>query len=279
MPSNLLLLPLLAGFLFTRICYFSRFRANSLEGYRLLLECAVTGMLFLVPSRAIIILLKGTDAGRHLYDKWWSVLPVHYSGTACLSVVLAVCLAFSLNLVQVETWNRAYQRGRIMRLIARRAVLFLSLWRVMTWKRQWRRVALWTPRNLGSFLRRQEMKMRVALNWATLRQRNELLTLLSVASQYGEMLSVSMQSRKFYIGYIDTPPGLDIDNTYFKMYPIRSGYRDPKDLTFVATTDYNQLQESEAGLGPAFIVLPFRDVISVNLFDPEVYRQYFQARP
>ena len=38
MPNNLLLVPLLAGFWFLHRCHYFRFRAQTLDGYRLLIE-------------------------------------------------------------------------------------------------------------------------------------------------------------------------------------------------------------------------------------------------
>ena len=56
MPSNVLLLPLLAGYLFIRTFYFTRYRAQSLEGYRLLLDSAMMGLGLASLGRLLVIL-------------------------------------------------------------------------------------------------------------------------------------------------------------------------------------------------------------------------------
>src|SRR3954453_8329114 len=48
LPTNLLLLPLLGGFWFVHFCYLFKFRAQRLDGYRLLLESAFLGLLLIL---------------------------------------------------------------------------------------------------------------------------------------------------------------------------------------------------------------------------------------
>lgn len=58
MPSNLLLLlPLLGGYGFIHLFYFTRFRAQTLEGHRLIFEAAMWGFGFVLPARVLTSLL------------------------------------------------------------------------------------------------------------------------------------------------------------------------------------------------------------------------------
>jgi len=50
MPTNLLLLPLVGGYCLTHFCYYFRFRSQRLDGYRLLLESALAGILLAILS-------------------------------------------------------------------------------------------------------------------------------------------------------------------------------------------------------------------------------------
>lgn len=57
MPSNLLLLPFLAGYLFLHSFHFTKFRAQRLDGYRLLMESAAVGL---------VLALTGWVSAQHL---------------------------------------------------------------------------------------------------------------------------------------------------------------------------------------------------------------------
>ncbi len=278
MPSNVLILPLLAGYLFIRIFYFTRYRAQSLEGYRLLLESATAGLFLALSGRIAVVVLKSLPIGVTLSEWWRQLTDVPYSGSAFFSVALAVILAPLLNLVQFENWRRAYRNASLGSLLRRRIVRFLALWRFATWKRQGRRLAPWNPSNLMEMRDRQQIKKRVALNWATRRQNNAVLRLLSEAAQFGSMVSVSLTTRKFYIGYVSSMPSLDPQETYFKLFPVRSGYRDSSTLTFQMTTDYNPVQESVESETPVFVILPLKDIVAVNTFDPQQYDKHFAGQ-
>jgi hypothetical protein len=88
MPSNLLILPLLAGYCFLHLFSFTKYRAQRLDGHRLILESALLG-----------IALSGIGwlvAARLGNIPWvlaaWAKLapPFEFFGTALLSVVAGV---------------------------------------------------------------------------------------------------------------------------------------------------------------------------------------------
>jgi len=92
MPYNLLLLPLLGGYIFARNFYRTRYSALRSENYRLLFLAAQYGLLFLVISagiRALWMLLLSYKPDLIAVNKVWHVLfPFDYSGTAFLAFVL-----------------------------------------------------------------------------------------------------------------------------------------------------------------------------------------------
>lgn len=99
MPTNLLLLPLLGGFWFVHFCYFFKFRAQRLDGYRLLLESALFGLLLIIPARLITYfwprfsgLGRGTEAE---WVRFWQGPPL--SGTATLSLLIGLIAPFLVN--------------------------------------------------------------------------------------------------------------------------------------------------------------------------------------
>jgi hypothetical protein len=97
MPTNLLVLPLLGGFCLVHILYYPRFRAQRLEGYRLLIECAITGADLLAVSSLLIILVGCAPApvwafGYRLRTFWYSFWPLEDAGTATTAFFLGIFL-------------------------------------------------------------------------------------------------------------------------------------------------------------------------------------------
>lgn len=95
MPFNVLLLPLLGGYVFLR--YWNRTRVSSrrYSGERLLLHAAISGILFLVAAflatRAMLWIYPGLGT-------WWRrTVPFPYSGTALLAFAIGAVLWLPLN--------------------------------------------------------------------------------------------------------------------------------------------------------------------------------------
>jgi hypothetical protein len=63
MPYNLLLLPLIGGFLFVHLTHFFRFGAQRLDGYRLLFQSAIAGIGLSAAARLIDLLIDLTPLG------------------------------------------------------------------------------------------------------------------------------------------------------------------------------------------------------------------------
>jgi hypothetical protein len=95
MPYNLLLLPLLGGFLFLHITHFFRFEAQRLDGYRLLLYSALCGVGLGVIARLIIILLS--PIGPMVMPIWNMFAPFPFAGTNALALGLGPPLALLVN--------------------------------------------------------------------------------------------------------------------------------------------------------------------------------------
>ena len=112
MPANLLILPLLAGYLFTHFVHLWRFRAQSLDGNRLLFESAAAGIALGAFARVAVSLILKAPGGVALRDFWISLFPFDYSGTAAVSLVLGAGLPWLVNLCvdQDAARRRAFRR-------------------------------------------------------------------------------------------------------------------------------------------------------------------------
>ena len=95
MPFNLLLLPLLGGFIFTRQWKRTRYYALRSDGYVLLFYAASWGALFLLIACVLSFILS-PGFGRFV-DFWHIVIPIEHSGKAAMAFVLASTLWYPLN--------------------------------------------------------------------------------------------------------------------------------------------------------------------------------------
>jgi hypothetical protein len=97
MPYNLLLLPLLGGFLFLHITHFFRFEAQRLDGYRLLLYSALCGFGLAVMARIPIVLLAPTAVAAWAAPIWLRFAPFQFAETSVLALALGPVIAAILN--------------------------------------------------------------------------------------------------------------------------------------------------------------------------------------
>jgi hypothetical protein len=118
MPYNLLLLPLLGGYIFVRKCFRTRYKALRSEDYKLLFLAAEFGLYLLtiaaglryVSISGIIPFVSGIDS------VWHKFIPFDYAGTAFLAFFLGCTLCHGVNL---GFWlfgrNREFEVDRAIR--------------------------------------------------------------------------------------------------------------------------------------------------------------------
>ena len=102
MPFDLLLLPLLGGFVFIRQFSLTRFSTSRLSGQRLVIWAALAGLVFLCGSRVVITLLL---TYLPIIGSWWqAIIPFEYSGTTFGALFLGVTLWIPANRVINKEW-------------------------------------------------------------------------------------------------------------------------------------------------------------------------------
>jgi hypothetical protein len=96
MPNNALLaLILLGGFWFINQFHFTRFRAQRLDGYRLLMESAAAGVFLIIGARIVTWVLRSVPAVSSFWRE--SVTAEPYAGTATVAFLLGFLVPFVLN--------------------------------------------------------------------------------------------------------------------------------------------------------------------------------------
>jgi hypothetical protein len=258
MPANVaLFLSILAGYTFIHVCYFTRFRAQRLDGYRLVIESALAGLILYFAARIIepwtppwtmAIIKNAAGNNSDLIDT------VH---------VLALGL-FSPILVNFATaaWVRAISRDNEDAVDAG-ADGISAAW---TWV--------------------VEPARRAALNWAVHRLGNDLLSLLHDAanrpSERQMPIHLTLDNNKVYVGWVLRSPSLKLEDEYLSILPLASGYRDKDTLTTHLNVSYPVGDYMSAGgaLDPNdfTVVIPYASVKKANYFDVNVYAKYFSAQ-
>lgn len=219
MPYNLLLLPLLGGFLFFFTAHLFRFGAQRLEGYKLLFQSAIAGVVLSFVARLIVLGIATTYVGVQLEARWQVFSPFVFSATSALSMVLGPLAAIVLN--------------------------------------------FFIPTDKA-----KEIEVR--------RNGNPLILLLYRAAKERFLISVTMDSRKWYVGWVVESPSLLPQERYFRLLPYMSGYRDKDTLETFRTVFYEDVLETPGvDADELVLTLPLDAVKVAGRFNENVYNEYF----
>lgn len=134
------------------------------------------------------------------------------------------------------------------------------------------------PINLIPYFRKEKANQR-----AIERSNDHLEILLSRACLETKAVSVTLKSRKVYVGLVTQTHDPLYDRKYIQLLPIKSGYRESDSLSLKLTVDYSSvyakiIQEDAAtvaaGIQDFEIVFPVSEIQSVNLFDASTYQLF-----
>lgn len=123
MPFNLLLLPLLGGYLFINSFNRTKFLVERKDGYHFLFETSLAGVFLLAVSKALILCLQSQLTFVDI--EWHKVLDYPGSGVAALSFLLAIFLPYALNFffsLDQELDRAIRLRGKIFERILNNAL-------------------------------------------------------------------------------------------------------------------------------------------------------------
>ena len=219
MPYNLLLLPLLGGFLFFSTAHRFRFGAQRLEGYKLLFQSAIAGAILSLFARLIVLGLAATPPGVWLEGLWSAFSPFPFSATSALAMVLGPMAALVLN-------------------------LFIDVDKA------------------------KDIELR--------RNGNPLVRLFYRAAEEQFLVSITLDSRKWYVGWIVESPSLLPQEKYFRVLPYISGYRDSSTLETFRTVFYEEVLDAPGlDANELVLILPIDSVKIAGRFNEKFYNEYF----
>lgn len=132
-------------------------------------------------------------------------------------------------------------------------------------------LALLTAELTAHYLKTQRVTRWVIKNFA-----GDMVKLLYESMLQLKPVSLTLDTRKFYIGFVQEIPSLDPSKAFVRLLPMLSGYREEKALTFQFTTPYNAALEQAADKNDFVIVIPLQAIKSANLFDPTTHAKHFE---
>jgi hypothetical protein len=91
------------------------------------------------------------------------------------------------------------------------------------------------------------------------------------------LVSLTLDNRKCYIGFVASAPALSPAMTHFSLLPFMSGYRETASLELKLTTDYSRAYLAGADPDEFLISLALKDVKAAAFFDPGVYPYFFKG--
>lgn len=294
MPYNLLLLPLLAGFIFLAKSHLFKYSTSQLQREQLLLSAALAGLVLALLSRSTCFIFVSTGIGLPLATFLEKIAPFEYLGTALGSLLLAYLGLWSFNFLVPERlagfWlYHQLKFNRLETLLLQSAIGIapyndqISEVRLLATQLQ-RRVVLvvicvfrpfWRAATFRSTLLRASKKflrlrfLRAAQRW------NRINWLYPTGVPRPVMLT--MTDGKIYVGLMaDLPPVRPQAMEYIRILPIWSGYRDLNKKNVVKTTTYDEAiikVRNEGGDVNDFLkVFPLGAISSAGLFVPDVFR-------
>lgn len=256
-----LLLALLGGYCYLVTRYRHRYTFLRQSSYHLFFRSALWGLGFLVAARlTVYLIIEAVPAA----SAWWDMLEAGlvptrfrpFAGTAVLALAYGWVLGRVLNYVRDEHNKSVPEEQRPV---------------------------------VGSEVYESYRAIDA--------EGSELERLVTRAFRYEHLLSVTLTTDKYYIGFMANTPEPSRDYRYLKLLPASSGYRDPETKEMRETTAYLEVRQAieeeaarrEAGeevpgdpvdLDPEdyAVIIPVDKIVSLNIFDPEVYRRFQEAR-
>lgn len=258
MPYNILLLPLLAGFLFIARARIFSYATSQLQKEQLLLWASLAGLCFLLISRIVCLSMADTQLGRLLLEAKAAIAPFPYMGTAVGTLLIAGFLIVALNCLipeyEVGLW--VYHGGGFDQLES--LLLFAAIGAPQRGRLGFPAL-FWKELNLDL--------SRTSKRWADfLKRRPQSGGYSAFEMDEPKLVMISLGDNKVYVGFISQlPPATASKLTYVRILPVWSGYRDKDDRTVSRTTDYEEALLAANDRDLLIKVVPAKEIMAAGI--------------
>lgn len=275
MPFNLLLIPLLGGFIFVRYWNRTRYHAIRAEKERLLFLASIAGFIAL-----IFAFLISSIAGaffpcspEHLcIPVWWRIhVPFEYSGIAFSAFCISALLWFPLNLI----WDRGGEVNRVIQEDADPLEILL--------KRA-------QDRNMTVSLTMKNGKVYVGFVTHTFNPASPTRSISIYPTKSGYRDETTKEV-VFTINYAATQLAIDkdIDSLALELGGLKErqarvsqrqqGGNSLDQLKSTIDKVASELEQLEAVVNDFELALPIEEITSVNIYNEYVHDKYFLPKP
>lgn len=257
MPFNILLLPLIGGYLFVTLWQRTRYYALRADGQRLLLNSACAGAFFLFIATLIVGYGEQSQWGMEVNRVWHRTVPFQYSGRAVLAFLLGAFGWWPLNRIwakDAEIQRVILEKGDALEVLLRRAV----------GERRW--VALTVKSG----------KVYVGLVTTLFNPAFPLehIKLVPLLSGYRREPDKYLVFTNFYLQIYDKLRA-EIEAELFQ----QAQHSNPQMSVEELSRAVRQQADRQMPTAEFELVIPRGEIQSANLFDLKIYEQHFQVDP
>lgn len=255
MPFNLLLLPLLGGFIFITKWNRLRYYTMRMDGQRLLLSSACAGAAFLFVSTLLVGIGESTQVGQAINRVWHQTVPFEYSGRAALAFLLGTFLHLLLNRFWVKD-------KEVQRVILDKADALEVMFRRAVGEK---RLVAMTVKNNKVYVGRVTRNFNPAFPL-------EHINIVPVLSGYRDPTDKRVLFNHFYLEVYDKL------RAEFEAELTQIAESNHLDVTNAEVKSQIQTQvEKRMSTAEFELVIPRGEIQSVNFFDQKVHEKHFQV--
>lgn len=246
MNAIIIMVILVCGYLFTESHYRSRVRKAKENGWELYFFVALKGCIFFAAAGLTVITLFFC-----LFILSWTIN--------------IIGLAFSWIHVDLYTWAESEWMN-----------LPLLVWFTMLLA-----ISFSISQSGDEKKRMQHYNYRL-MEYQHSVKSNNMENLIFQSIKEKKLVSVSLKSRKVYVGYITAPRFEHSEKESISIIPYISGYRDKETLEFISTTNYYELYLNEnitfdsepLKLNHFRHIIPMEHIEFISIFDIPTYRKF-----
>jgi hypothetical protein len=274
-PFNLLLIPLVAGYLFLTEADLFAYSTSLLQKEQLLLRVSVVGLALAIVARVICFALVQSDIGVCLQAILHYLAPFPYMGTALVTLPLGYVAWKIINaLVPANVaGDWLYHAGLLNQmesLLLRSAMGVPPQGRVHKMRLLWRQARRLSaainaqPRSSGVTIKRQGLRLLVRLREA---RRASIFS-------FGELAPVmlTMSDNKVYVGFVSELPPVTGDGLqYVRLLPLWSGFRASETKEVFKVTSYIEAVRRVQDDATLLKVLRCSEISSASLFEDDLF--------
>jgi hypothetical protein len=263
MPFNLLLIPLVAGYLFLIQAHLFAYSTSLLEKEQLLLRVSMVGLALAIASRLLCCALATLSFGIQLKAALYQLAPFPYIGTALGTIPISVAAYQITNFLvpQNIAGDWLYHSNRLNQL---ESLLMRSVMGVAPREEISKKKLLWiqTKRLISPLLRTP--------NWGKAIRRVRRQSIFPSAQLLPVMLSMS--DNKVYVGYVNELPPIEGNGLqYVRVVPIWSGYRTPDTKEVVRVTSYVDALKRVNDYSALIKIVRCEDISTAGLFEDDLF--------